>query len=525
MIKKRHKFQMPSALVLLFIVLIFVAILTWFIPTSVVTTDEAGKSVIHYNAAFDAKGNIIENSGTSPAGLWDIFLAPIEGFAAGAAVNFSILISGAFLAIINYTGALEAGIGVILKKYTGKTLLAILMLVFALMGTIYGAWEELPAYGLVVIPLCVTAGYDVLTGIEVLFIGATIGNMASVVNPYSTGAAVAAIGNPKLSLGTGIAMRIIIFVLLYVIGTFLVIRYAEKVKADKTRSLLYEVEGVNTLALHKDEGEGNFPELDNKRKWSLIVFGLMILVVVLGYIPWSSIPAGSGTMYDVVNAPAAWLTKHAVVLSNFLGVKNFTYLGDWYFNEFGIVFLIGSIVIAFINKIPQNTFASKFVQGAANLVGLTFVISISRGISLIMGSSTSGMSVTFVYWIRGFLEGIPVWAFAIAAIIAYCLIALFIQSTSSTAGITMPILGAVAMALFAPTAIGTEGGQMVLVSAFTVGLNFTASGLYPEATKMGVLELTNVSYSIFLKRAVKIMMLLLIAATLVIMVSPYLGLV
>ena len=37
------------------------------------------------------------------------------------------------------------------------------MLVFALMGTVYGSWEELPAYALVLIPLCVRAGYDVLT--------------------------------------------------------------------------------------------------------------------------------------------------------------------------------------------------------------------------------------------------------------------------------------------------------------------------------------------------------------------------
>lgn len=36
----KKKFKMPSALILLFIVLVFVAILTWFIPTSVMTTDE-----------------------------------------------------------------------------------------------------------------------------------------------------------------------------------------------------------------------------------------------------------------------------------------------------------------------------------------------------------------------------------------------------------------------------------------------------------------------------------------------------
>lgn len=520
---KKKKFKMPSAMILLFIVLVFVAVLTWFIPTSVVTTNEAGEKIIHYNASLDADGEVIEGTGTSPAGLWDVFIAPIKGFANGADVSFSILISGAFLAIINYVGALDAGIGALLKKYNGKTLLAILMLVFALMGTVYGSWEELPAYALVLIPLCVTAGYDVMTGIFVLFIGATIGNMASVVNPYSTGAAVAAIGNPDLSLGTGIAMRILLFLVLYAVGAYLVIRYAEKVKADKTKSVLHGIEDINTLSAQEDASA--LPELTKKRKWSLIVFGLMILVIVIGYIPWSAIPVGDHTMYEVINGPAMWMMDHVPALGNFLGADTFTYFGDWYFDEFSIVFLIGAVIVAVINKMPQQVFVKEFIRGAAELVSLTLVVSISRGISLIMGSSTEGMSVTFVYWIRSVLEGVPVWAFAVVALLAYCVSALFIQGTSSTAGITMPILGAVAMALFAGTAIGSEGGQMVLISAFTVGLNFTASGLFPEATKMGVLELTNVPYPVYLKQAFKIMVPLLIVSAVVIMVSPYLGLV
>ena len=93
--------------------------------------------------------------------------------------------------------------------------------------------------------------------------------MASVVNPYSTGIAVDMIGNPELSLGTGIAMRILLFVVLYALGAFLVIRYAERVKADKTRSLLYGVEEINTLI--SDEHK-ELPELNRKRKLSLLVF-------------------------------------------------------------------------------------------------------------------------------------------------------------------------------------------------------------------------------------------------------------
>lgn len=89
----------------------------------------------------------------------------------------------------------------------------------------------------------------------------------------------------------------------------------------------------------------------------------------------------------------------------------------------------------------------------------------------------------------------------------------------------MPILGAVAFTLFAGSSIGSAGGQMLLVFCFTLGLNFTASGLYPEAAKMGVLELTNIPYPTYLRHVIRILVPMLLAGTAVLVISPYLGLV
>ena len=75
------------------------------------------------------------------------------------------------------------------------------------------------------------------------------------------------------------------------------------------------------------------------------------------------------------------------------------------------------------------------------------------------------------------------------------------------------------MALFAGTSFGAEGGQMMLVSAFTVGVNFMASGVYPDATKMGVLELTNVPYPTYLKEVLKILVPLLVVAAFIILMN------
>jgi len=80
------------------------------------------------------------------------------------------------------------------------------------------------------------------------------------------------------------------------------------------------------------------------------------------------------------------------------------------------------------------------------------------------------------------------------------------------------------MALFAGSTIGTEVGQMILVSAFTVGFNFWFV-VYPNAPLMGTLELTNVPYERFLKFSLKYSTILLLAGTLVLIVSPYIGLI
>lgn len=76
-----------------------------------------------------------------------------------------------------------------------------------------------------------------------------------------------------------------------------------------------------------------------------------------------------------------------------------------------------------------------------------------------MGSKTAGMSVTFVYWIQNALQGVPSWAFSLAVILSYVAIGFFMQSTSGVAGITMPILGAVAMPCMKPLPSGRWGAR------------------------------------------------------------------
>lgn len=362
-VQAKKKKQMLSSYSIVFLVLIVVAILTWFVPQSVVIKNNGTKEII-YNAIM-VEGKVVTGQGLQPMGLWDILMAPIRGFVKAAPVGFAILMAGSFLHLMNHVGAMNSAIGWLLKRFTGKALIIVLMFVSALFGAVYGLWEEIPAYSMVVVPLFVLAGYDVITGIGVLFVGATAGNMASIVNPFSLGAAVGAIGTDGLSMGSGMLLRIVIFFVLYVVGLVYMLHYADTVKRDPTRSIVHGLD-IKTLV---DE-DHKMEEFTSRKAWSITLLVVIILALVCGYMPWDAIKFADGsTMKDVVNLPFRSLAK-VPILGELFGAGHYTEFGDWYFDEFAFVFLVGALLLGPINKIPEPEFVREFVAGAREMLGV-----------------------------------------------------------------------------------------------------------------------------------------------------------
>ena len=334
----KKKSKMLSSYSIVFLFLIFTAILTWFVPQSVVVNDHGTKKII-YDAIL-VKGKVMAGQGLQPMGLWDIIMAPAKGFVKAAQLCFALLMAGAFLHLLNYVGAMRAGIGWLLKRFTGKTLIVVLTFFSALFGAVYGLWEEIPAYSMAVVPLFVLAGYDVVTGIGVLTVGATAGNMASVVNPFSLGAAVGAIGNESLSLGSGIVLRLVLFVILYLVALAYMLQYAARVKKDPSKSIVAGLP-VNTLVEEKQEEV----EITSRQAWSIGLLVLIVLAMICGYMPWDSLKFADGTtLKTLVNLPFTSLAKVPVV-GNLLGAGHYTHFGDWYFEEFSFVFLAGALLL------------------------------------------------------------------------------------------------------------------------------------------------------------------------------------
>ena len=119
-------------------------------------------------------------------------------------------------------------------------MIPILMIVFALGGTTFGMAEESLAFYALIITVMIAAGYDALVAASILLLGCGIGVLGSTINPFATGIAS---GFAGVSIEEGIVGRLIILVVGTAIGIVFVMRYAARVKADPSRSLVYDAEG------------------------------------------------------------------------------------------------------------------------------------------------------------------------------------------------------------------------------------------------------------------------------------------
>lgn len=221
--KVKKGFKMPSSYTILMLIIAAMAVMTWIIPAGQYQVDDAGNFITGTYEAVDS----------NPQGIWDVFMAPVRAMlghgatSAAIDVSFFILMVGAFLGVVNETGALDVGIASIVKRFKGreKWLIYILMFLFALGGSTYGMGEETMAFFPLLIPVMMAVGYDSLTGVAIILLGSQIGCLASTVNPFATGVASAAAG---VSIADGMIWRIVFFIVILGLGMFFVASYAEK---------------------------------------------------------------------------------------------------------------------------------------------------------------------------------------------------------------------------------------------------------------------------------------------------------
>ena len=251
------------------------------------------------------------------------------------------------------------------------------MLLFGLGGTTFGMWEETMAFYPLLLPVFLAAGYDAVVGIAVILLGAGAGVLASTVNPFATGIAA---GFAGVSLGDGIALRLVQWVVFEAAAIWFVASYAAKVKRNHSRSVV----GVGAGKLHASLEEQ--VEFTPRRKAILAVFAATFLVMVYSVIP-----------FDEMGLPLPAL--------------------GWWFTELSALFLVGGIVIGLMDRMGEETLVETFVAGCADLLGVALIIGISRGITVVMNAG--GITDTILHWGETALAGAGPVAFTLLVYLIY----------------------------------------------------------------------------------------------------------
>ena len=181
--KKRSKrsFKVPNVYVILLFVATLCAILTYVVPAGQYEMMESasGRSVINPDS-FTYIAN-------TPAGLMDLIKSVPDGMVESASIIFFIFIIGGAFAVVEATGAIEAGIGKITMNMRGKerAVIPIIVLVFSLGGAIFGMAEETLVFIPIMVTLAIALGFDSLTGIGMVLIGAGAGFSGAFLNPFT----------------------------------------------------------------------------------------------------------------------------------------------------------------------------------------------------------------------------------------------------------------------------------------------------------------------------------------------------
>ena len=187
---------------------------------------------------------------------WDLPFVMISSISNVMSTLILICVFMGGFAVMGASGMFDAYISWLCLKFRGREswLLALIMSGFACMG-LFVMPHCFIAFIPTMIILARAMGYDALVGLAVVLFGATT---ASMTGPFGAVTAMSqdAVGLPIYS---GAGVRFLLFIMFHVINVIYLIRYANRIKKNPSRSYVYGM----TKQYEQEEGE-NASELDLK---------------------------------------------------------------------------------------------------------------------------------------------------------------------------------------------------------------------------------------------------------------------
>lgn len=416
----------------------------------------------NYNleTAEDLSGRIIDGTYHEidyKMAIWKIPAAFILVFGSSnvttglAIILFIVLIGGTFF-ILDDRGILKYIMAVIINKFEKKKYLLLCIMVFIcmLLSSTAGILEESVTLVPIAVAISLALGWDSLVGLTISLVAVAFGFTAATFNPFNVVTVQKLAGIPIFS---GLWLRIVMFVLVYLVLITFLITYAKKIEKDPTKSISYE----SDLKLREKYKLENSLELlkDKKSQKATRAFvGCLCAVLV------------------------CIILDFALDMGGMLSMPGMA-----------ILFTVGGFSAGYISGLRGKNLFSGFLKGVKTIAPAIPLIFFILAVTYVL---QEGMIIhTILYKVYGLISGVSPYA-AILMLFAFIVILeFFIGSGTAKAFLIMPIVAPLA------TLVGISGNSVVLT--FCMGDGFT-NLLYPTSGIMIIaIGLVNVSYGKWLK--------------------------
>lgn len=464
--KVKKKIVFPDTLIVVAIVVLIVAILSWVIPSGTYEYREQDINGRIRNVAIDGTYHTIDKSEVTTTGFLGFFASLYRGCVDAADIIFVILCCCGTFGVMVKTGAFHSGIGVLLKKLGNKGLLLvpILMIIFGLGGSIFGMASEFYGFYPLIIGLGIAMGYDAMFGFAVIACGEFIGFMGATMNPYTVGIAQNIAG---LELYSGTWYRTVCFVVFQTIAIIYVLRYAKKIEKNPKLSVVYGEKSIHEFS------EGDLESYSFSKSDALVIIDIIVtlIILMLGLMRW-----------------------------------------EWDYPQLCGLFLIMSMVAAGVKKWSPNRWCSEFIDSAKTVVWGCILTGVAKAIVVVMNDAM--IMDTVIFNLSNLLKSAPNSISAGLMLIVQTFINFFIPSGSGQAVASMPIMAQLS------DIIGVSRQTAVLAFQFGDGLS---NIFWPTADIVIICGLGGIKLEKWYKWFAPLFLMLLAAQIIMVEIAVFIG--
>lgn len=455
----KRRIKMPNVFTILLGIIILAGILTYIVPAGEFARVEIdGRTVIN-----PEEFTYIESTPVSP---FDWFVAIPQGVAASAIIMATIFIPVGAIAVYTETGAFQAGIASMLKKFGQKGSIYVilgLMTFFTLRAGLEGAVDTHLAFVPLTIAFALSAGYDVMTGVAITMVTTFVSFAVGITNPYTVVIAQDIAGLPIYS---GLGLRTINWLVMMGVTWHHILRYAKRVKDNPKLSITKDID-TSAFATIDIEEFANKP-LTKKQKLLLTMLILTIGTCITGAFKWG------------------------FALPQFIGV-----------------FLISGIAAGIIAGFDNHKIADIFMKNGSKVYFGAMCVAVARAIQIVL--EKGNITDTIIYYLSLPLKELPPFLSALGMYVVQLLINFFVPSGSGQAMVTMPIT--------APLADIIGMTRQTAVMAFQLGDGITNLIFPTMGLIFAYIGFGNISYEKYVKYIIPLVWKLIVIGSITLFIA------